>query len=82
MQPPRPAPTRTIGARPNLYLVSPADRELLEGYSSTPLTPYRMGFECHCYQRVYANPFPVSSAAWRSYEAGHADARAQRRGRL
>ena len=74
------APTRTKGERPNLYLVAPMDRELLEGYSSTPLTAYQMGFECCRYQRVYANPYPLQSQAWRSYEAGHADARAQRGG--
>lgn len=73
-------PARTRGARPNLYLVSAIDRELLEGYSSTPLTPYQWGFECSRYQQVYANPFPRQSAAWRSYESGHADARGQRAG--
>lgn len=72
------AQTRTKGARANLWLVSPADRELLEGYSATPITPYQMGFECRRYQGVYANPFPPRSAAWCSYEAGHADARAVR----
>lgn len=77
----RASPARTKGEKPNLYLVSPADREMLEGYSSTPLSPYRMGFECCCYQRVYANPFPLRSQAWCNYEAGHTDARAQR-GRL
>lgn len=68
-------PTRAKGERPNLRLVSPEDRDLLEGYSSTPLTAYQMGFECCRYQGVYANPYPVRSAAWRSYDAGHADAR-------
>lgn len=73
------APTRTKGVKPNLYLVSPAVRDMIEGYSSTPLTPYQMGFESCRYQGVYANPFPLRSRAWRSYEAGHADARAQQR---
>ena len=55
---------------------------MIEGYSSTPLTAYRMGFECCCYQGVYANPYPVRSAAWRDYDTGHADARAQQQVRL
>lgn len=74
------AQTRAKGAAPNLYLVSPMDREMIEGFSCTPRTAYQIGFENCRYQRVYANPFPVHSAAWCSYEAGHADASAQRRG--
>lgn len=76
------AQPRTKGSKPNLYLVSPAVRDMIEGYSSTPLTAYRMGFECCCYQGVYANPYPVRSAAWRDYDTGHADARAQQQVRL
>ena len=63
--------------RPNLNLVSPVDRELLEGFSCTPRTPYQVGFENCRYQRVYANPYSLHSEAWRRCEAGHADARAQ-----
>ena len=69
---------RTKGEHPNLYLVAPVDRELLESYSSTPLTPYQMGFECCRYQCIYANPYPTYSDAWRRYNAGHEDARAAR----
>lgn len=71
------SPMRAKGAGPDLYLVSPLDRDLLEGYSATPMTAYSLGYECRRYQRVYANPFPRQSDAWRDYEAGHADARAQ-----
>ncbi len=75
-----PSTAQATAPAPNLYLVSPADRELVERFSCAPRTPYRAGFEDCTYQRVYANPYPLHSDAWRRYEAGHADARAQERG--
>ncbi len=42
---------------------------------ATPVTPYRRGFEDGTYDPVYANFYPVGSAAWRAYDAGNADAR-------
>lgn len=74
--------TQTKGEKPNLYLVSPVDRELIEGFSATPRTPYQVGYETCRYQRVYANPYPSGSTAWWQCEAGHADARVARRVRL
>jgi len=65
--------------RPNSFFVSPVDRELIDGYSCTPRTPYQVGFETQLYQRVYANPYPLHSQAWHQCDAGHADARAQQR---
>lgn len=64
---------------PNLFLVSPADRELIERFSCHPRTPYRAGFEDCMYQHIYANPYPLRTDAWRRYESGHVDARAQQR---
>ena len=44
-----------------------------------PATPYQRGFEDGRYGRVYANPYPLRSAAWARYEAGSQDARKARR---
>ena len=42
-------------------------------------TPYQRGFEDSAYSRIYANPYPLGSAAWWAYEAGCQDARRQGR---
>jgi hypothetical protein len=72
-----PSTARGTTPRPNLYLVGPEIREMIERFSYSPRSPYRAGFEDCTYQRVYANPYRRGTDAWRSYEAGHTDARTQ-----